>query len=109
MIEKGVIRARVKREGGEYILELLRPSLMVDAHIPLTGKQKNIYDFVVAFMKKNMYPPTYAEIKDGLNIANIGSIFRALEGLRKKGYIYKDKGTPRSIWPIELQGPKIKG
>lgn len=62
----------------------------------LSPKQAKTLDFIVEYIKKNSFPPTYKEIARSQRI-DIKSVAQRLEQLRKKGYIEVRKNIPRGI------------
>ncbi|MDP8237017.1 MAG: hypothetical protein P9M08_11585 [Candidatus Erginobacter occultus] len=65
--------------------------------LPLTGPQAAILSVIGEFLQTRYYPPTIAEIQAKLDIANPGTIHKALSSLEKKEYIRKAKNVARGI------------
>lgn len=100
-MEKIRLTEFLSKGDGEFTVELLKPSVMRDRRFPLTAKQGEILDYVVEYMGGHMYPPTFREIQGALKIINPGSVHKVLVALARKGYIIKDKGKSRGVWPID--------
>lgn len=62
----------------------------------MTERQKQVYDFIVGYIKENMYPPTVREIGNGVGFASTSSVFNHLKALETRGYI-KMGESPRAI------------
>lgn len=62
----------------------------------MTKKQKQVYNFIVAFQAKNGYPPSRSEIAKKMKVA-VNAVSGRLDGLVKKGHIAIDKGVSRGI------------
>lgn len=56
-------------------------------------KQNKIYDFVVAYTRKNLYPPTTVEIQNALGISGNSEVTRDLKRLQERGLLTVDKGA----------------
>lgn len=53
----------------------------------MTGRQKQVFDFILDFKEKHMYFPTIREITDSLGFASANSVSEHVAALEKKGYI----------------------
>lgn len=56
-------------------------------------KQNKIYDFVVAYTRSNLYPPTTTEIQKALGISGNAEVTRDLKRLHERGLLTVDKGA----------------
>ncbi len=65
--------------------------------LPLTGLQAATLSVIGEFLQTRHYPPTINEIQAALDIANPGTIHKALTSLEKKDYIRKAKNVARGI------------
>lgn len=63
-----------------------------------------VYQYLVDYTKKNLFPPTVGEIRDGTSIQSTGTIYSILCRLENKGLIEVIRETPRGI---KLKGYKI--
>jgi repressor LexA len=67
------------------------------AQMALTKRQKEILDFLQAFLDENGYAPSFEEIAKQFNYASLATVHEHLENLRQKGYIRKSYNASRSI------------
>lgn len=51
----------------------------------MTEKQQEIFDFIVRYIRENLYPPTVREIGDGVGLKSTSSVFAHLRTMAKKG------------------------
>jgi repressor LexA len=68
---------------------------------PPTARQRQIYDFVVAFILEREYPPTRREIQVALGIRNPNGVMSQLVSLRRKGWITWQDGAARTLRPLK--------
>ena len=61
----------------------------------LTDRQREIYNFIKDFRKKNGGSPTYHEIAEHFEMTDTGA-FDAVKRLEEKGYIQRDR-RPRMM------------
>lgn len=65
--------------------------------MPLTKRQKEILDFLHAFVEEHGYAPSFEEIARQFNYSSLATVHEHLENLRGKGYIRKGYNASRSI------------
>ncbi len=65
----------------------------------LTKRQKEVYDFILAYMENTFRPPTIREIGEHFGMRSTGTVRDNIRALHKKGYI---RQKPRSARGIEL-------
>jgi len=53
----------------------------------LTKKQKAVFDWVTRFTGKNGYAPSYEEIRAGLGLQSLSTVFHHLRKLESAGYL----------------------
>jgi repressor LexA len=63
----------------------------------LTKRQKEILDFVSAFIEHNGYSPSMEEIADHFHFASLNAVFKHLGALQSRGYLHRDSNRARSI------------
>jgi repressor LexA len=68
----------------------------------LTEKQAALLDFIRGFVAKNTYPPTYEEIRSGMNWSTKSLVDYHLSILERKGYLCREAYQPRTIVLTEL-------
>jgi len=73
----------------------------VPADIPLTARQQEIWQFLVAYVDDHGYPPTVREIGENVGLASPSTVHAHLANLERVGLIKRDPTKPRAI---ELTG-----
>lgn len=63
----------------------------------LSGKQRQILEFIKNELYTKGYPPSVREICDAVNLKSTSTVHGHLERLEKKGYIRRDPTKPRAI------------
>jgi len=63
----------------------------------LTKRQKEILDFVTAFINREGYSPSMEEIAAHFRFASLNAVFKHLEALAQRGYLHRDANRARSI------------
>ena len=76
--------------------------------MPITAKQKRIYDFVRRYMESNQEPPTIAEIGRHFQMSSPASVHSILLALEREGLIKRIPNVSRGIQLVEEQ-PTNKG
>jgi repressor LexA len=64
---------------------------------PLTLKQKSILDFIEDSLEHQKVVPTYREIQAHFGFKSLGSIYKYVQALEKKGWLKKTWGHARSL------------
>lgn len=64
---------------------------------PITKRQKEILDYLAAFINDNGYAPSYREIGKYFNLSSVATVAEHIDTLRSKGYLDIDPGCARSI------------
>jgi repressor LexA len=67
----------------------------------LTGRQQEIWDFLVEYVGRHGYPPTVREIGDHVGLASPSTVHAHLANLERAGYLRRDPTKPRAL---ELTG-----
>jgi repressor LexA len=67
----------------------------------LTGRQQEIWDFVVEYVDRHGYPPTVREIGDAVGLASPSTVHAHLANLERAGLLRRDPTKPRAL---ELTG-----
>src|SRR5688572_5523730 len=65
--------------------------------MPLTKRQKEILDFLEAFLSENGYAPSFEEIARHFGYTSLATVHEHLENLKQKGYIRKSYNASRSL------------
>lgn len=63
----------------------------------LTKRQQQVYDFLIASLGENGYPPTLQEIAKHLQVSGNLGVLRHLKALEREGLITRNPGSSRSI------------
>jgi len=69
--------------------------------VELTGRQQEIWDFVVDYVDRHGYPPTVREIGDAVGLASPSTVHAHLANLERAGLLKRDPTKPRAL---ELTG-----
>jgi repressor LexA len=59
----------------------------------LTGRQRQVLDFIVSYIDHNGYPPTQREIARHLGVSGTLPVAKHLAALEKKGHLRRDEGS----------------
>jgi repressor LexA len=63
----------------------------------LTGRQQEIWDFVVEYVDRHGYPPTVREIGDAVGLASPSTVHAHLANLERAGLLKRDPTKPRAL------------
>ena len=63
----------------------------------LTGRQQEIWDFVVAYVDRHGYPPTVREIGESVGLASPSTVHAHLANLERAGLLKRDPTKPRAL------------
>jgi repressor LexA len=69
----------------------------------LTGRQQEIWEFIVAYVDRSGYPPTVREIGEAVGLASPSTVHAHLANLERAGFLRRDPTKPRAL---ELTGHK---
>ena len=67
----------------------------------LTGRQQEIWDFLVDYVDRHGYPPTVREIGEAVGLASPSTVHAHLANLERAGLLRRDPTKPRAL---ELAG-----
>lgn len=71
----------------------------------LTKRQKDVLDYLVSFLNKRGYSPSFEEIARGLKLTSLATVHKHLSTLEKKGFIRRGYNQSRSIEVTQLPKP----
>lgn len=71
----------------------------------LTRRQKQVLDFLVEFINKQGYSPSFEEMGESLGLSSLATVHKHIENLERKGFIRRGYNQSRSIDVIALPGP----
>jgi repressor LexA len=75
----------------------------------LTDRQREIYDYVVAYVDEHGYPPTVREIGQEVGLASPSTVHAHLANLERAGYIRRDPTKPRALELLGRERPAADG
>ena len=70
----------------------------------LTRRQKQVYDFISAFVDRNGYSPSYEEIAEGLGLSSLATVHKHISNLEEKQLLRRDYNRSRSIDLLKPRG-----
>jgi repressor LexA len=68
---------------------------MIDTE--LTGKRREILDFIAAQLSERGYPPSVREIGEAVGLTSSSTVHTHLTTLQRQGYLRRDPTKPRAI------------
>lgn len=66
----------------------------------LTKREKDVYNFVVAFRREKQFSPSLRKIATGLGLYSVSTVSAHVHRIADKGWFLPYDGTPNSIVPI---------
>ncbi|HUR18044.1 MAG TPA: transcriptional repressor LexA [Acidimicrobiales bacterium] len=63
----------------------------------LTGKRREILDFIAGELKQRGYPPSVREIGEAVGLASSSTVHAHLATLQRQGFLRRDPTKPRAI------------
>jgi repressor LexA len=63
----------------------------------LTGRQQEIWDFLVDYVDQHGYPPTVREIGEAIGLASPSTVHAHLANLERAGLLRRDPTKPRAL------------
>jgi len=70
--------------------------------VTLTKRQKQVLDFLVSFMNKNGYSPSFEEIARSLKLTSLATVHKHITTLERKGFVRRGYNQSRSIEVMQL-------
>jgi repressor LexA len=70
----------------------------------LTRRQKQVFDFLVNFINRRGYSPSFEEIGEGLGLSSLATVHKHMETLEKKGFIRRGHNQSRSVEVVAIPG-----
>jgi repressor LexA len=71
----------------------------------LTKRQKEVLNYLVGFLNKNGYSPSFEEIAHALKLTSLATVHKHLSTLEKKGFVRRGYNQSRSIEILQLPKP----
>ncbi|MGB2952507.1 MAG: transcriptional repressor LexA [Gaiellaceae bacterium] len=75
----------------------------------LTGRQQEIWDFLVDYVDRHGYPPTVREIGQAVGLASPSTVHAHLANLERAGLLKRDPTKPRALELKVAREPKRAG
>src|ERR1700730_9626606 len=63
----------------------------------LTKRQKEVLNYLVGFLNKNGYSPSFEEIAHAMKLTSLATVHKHLQTLEKKGFIRRGYNQSRSV------------
>jgi repressor LexA len=70
----------------------------------LTRRQKQVLDFLVAFINRRGYSPSFEEIGESLRLSSLATVHKHLQTLERKGFIRRGYNQSRSVEVVAVPG-----
>ena len=74
-------------------------------HVSLTKRQKEVLDFLVGFVNKHGYSPSFEEIGRALRLTSLATVHKHITTLERKGFVRRGYNRSRSIEVVQLPKP----
>ena len=71
----------------------------------LTKRQKEVLDFIVGFLNKHGYSPSFEEIAHSLKLTSLATVHKHITTLERKGFIRRGYNQSRSLEVLQLPKP----
>ncbi len=71
----------------------------------LTKRQKEVLDFLVTFLNKHGYSPSFEEIARSLKLTSLATVHKHVTTLERKGFVRRGYNQSRSIEVTQLPKP----
>ncbi len=68
----------------------------------LTRRQKQVFDFLVGFINRHGYSPSFEEIGAGLDLSSLATVHKHMQTLEKKGFIRRAYNQSRSVEVVAI-------
>ncbi len=70
----------------------------------LTRRQKQVLDFLIGFINRQGYSPSFEEIGDSMGLSSLATVHKHLDTLEKKGFIRRGYNQSRSVEVVAVPG-----
>jgi repressor LexA len=75
----------------------------------LTGRQQEIWDFLVEYVDRHGYPPTVREIGESVGLASPSTVHAHLANLERAGLLKRDPTKPRALELVGREPASVRG
>jgi repressor LexA len=72
--------------------------------VALTRRQREIYDFILGFVREKGYSPSLEEIGAAFGLSSVATVHKHVQHLVEKGLLRKAWNRSRSVEPVEAPG-----
>ena len=76
--------------------------------VELTGRQQEIWQFLVDYVDRLGYPPTVREIGEAVGLASPSTVHAHLANLERAGLLRRDPTKPRALELIGREQPRAR-
>ena len=66
----------------------------------MTPREKDVYDFIVAYWAHYDRSPTFQEIGIGVSLKSVSTVHKYVSSLVQKGILQHAQGTMRALIPV---------
>ncbi|HEJ0075615.1 TPA: DNA-binding protein [Klebsiella oxytoca] len=73
----------------------------------LPPRQQEVFDLLLAFTKKNGYPPTNRELANLIGVRSANAIAEHIRALERKGFVSVARGVARGITVVGQNEPAM--
>ena len=73
----------------------------------LTGRQREIWDYLVDYVDRHGYPPTVREIGEAVGLASPSTVHAHLANLERAGLLKRDPTKPRALELLGRDDPSV--
>ena len=73
----------------------------------LTRRQREIYEFIRDFVRRNGYSPSLEEIGSHFGLSSVATVHKHVQHLVEKGFLQKAWNRSRSVEPVEDAGADV--
>ncbi|EIW9130655.1 MULTISPECIES: DNA-binding protein [Klebsiella] len=73
----------------------------------LPPRQQEVFDLLLAFTKKNGYPPTNRELANLIGVRSANAIAEHIRALERKGFVSVARGVARGITVVGQNDPAM--
>ena len=70
----------------------------------LTRRQKQVLDFLMSFINREGYSPSFEEMAHGLRVSSLATVHKHMKSLEKKGFIRRGYNQSRSVEVVAVPG-----
>lgn len=70
----------------------------------MTPKQRRVYDFINKYWREHGAAPSYADIRDALNLSSSSNVQQYLVRMKERGYVDFAPNRARTVRCLPVQG-----